>query len=52
MNKELVPTLVLISALFGGALYFSETIRSPFVSLFNSTKSTYHAAVEGFDALL
>ena len=52
MNKELIPTLVLISALFGGALYFSDTIRSPFVSLLNNTKSAYHAAVEGFDALL
>ena len=47
MNKELIPTLVLIFALFGGAYYYSETILSPFVSVLNTFKTAYHDSVEG-----
>ncbi len=45
-NKELIPTLVLIFALFGGAYYYSETVQAPFVSLLNTVKTTYHNSVE------
>ncbi|MDX1295673.1 MAG: rod shape-determining protein MreC [Sulfurimonadaceae bacterium] len=45
-NKELVPTLVLIFALFGGAYYYSESIQAPFVSVLNTAKTTYHDSVE------
>jgi rod shape-determining protein MreC len=46
MNKELIPTLVLIFALFGGAYYYSETVQAPFLSLLHTIKSTYHDSVK------
>lgn len=46
-NREFVPTLILIFALFGGAYYFSETIQAPFTALLHSAKTTYHDTVEG-----
>lgn len=46
MNKELFPTLVLIIALFGAALYYFESVQRPFLSLLAFTKETYHETVE------
>ena len=52
MNKELIPTLVLIFALFGGAYYYSETVQAPFVSILNTFKTAYHDSVEGLGNLI
>lgn len=46
MNKELIPTLVLILALFGGALYYFESVQRPFLSLLSFTKSSYLESME------
>ena len=46
MNKELIPTLVLILGLFSGALFYSETVQKPFLALLTFTKTTYHDTVE------
>jgi rod shape-determining protein MreC len=46
-NKELIPTLVLIFALFGGAYYYSDAVQSPISSLLNRTKTAYHDTLEG-----
>jgi rod shape-determining protein MreC len=52
MHKELIPTLVLIFALFGGAYYFSETVQAPFVSFLNTAKTAYHDTMEYADELI
>ena len=52
MHKELIPTLVLIFALFGGAYYFSESVQSPFVSFLNTAKTAYHDTVARIDELI
>ncbi len=49
MNKELIPTLVLIFALFGGAYYFGESVQSPFISFLNGAKSAYYDTLERID---
>jgi rod shape-determining protein MreC len=49
MNKELLGFLSFFIALFVGALYFSTTIQSPFVSALNSLKSSYHDSVTFMD---
>ncbi len=49
MNKELIPTLVLILALFGAALYYFESIQRPFLSLLSFTKSTYLETMESIE---
>jgi len=45
MNKELLPTLIFIFALFGGAYHYSETVQAPFVSILNTAKNAYHDTV-------
>jgi rod shape-determining protein MreC len=52
MHKELIPTLVLIFALFGGAYYFSESVQAPFVSFLNTAKTAYHDTMERADQLI
>ena len=49
MNKELIPTLLLIFALFGGAYYYSETVQAPFLNMFHAIKSSYHDTLETID---
>jgi len=46
MNKELFSFLSLFIALIVGALYYSNTVQSPFISSLNSIKSSFHNSVE------
>jgi rod shape-determining protein MreC len=49
MNKELLPALVIIFALFGGALYYFESVQRPFLSLLSHIKLGYHNSVDAVD---
>jgi len=42
MNKGLFSFFTIFIALFVGALYYTETIQSPFLTSLNYIKSTYH----------
>ncbi|OIP54500.1 MAG: rod shape-determining protein MreC [Helicobacteraceae bacterium CG2_30_36_10] len=46
MNKGLLSFLLVFIALFLGALYYSSTLQSPFISSLNKIKSTYHNTIE------
>ena len=46
MNKELFSFLSLFIALIIGALYYTNTVQSPFISSLNSIKSSFHNSVE------
>lgn len=41
MNKELLGFLFIFVAFFTGALYYTNTIQGPFISLVNGIKSSY-----------
>lgn len=49
MNKELLGFFLILVALFLGALYYTNTIQSSFISSLNYVKSTYHNSVEFID---
>ncbi|MBA3025756.1 MAG: rod shape-determining protein MreC [Sulfurimonas sp.] len=49
MNKELLGFFAFFIALFVGALYFSDTVQSPFISALNSIKSSYRDTVTTID---
>jgi len=49
MNKGLVSFLTLLLALFLSAIYYSNTIQTPFISSLNYIKSTYRNALEYAD---
>jgi rod shape-determining protein MreC len=49
MNKELLGFFAFFIALFVGALYFTDTIQSPFISTINSIKSGYHDSIESVE---
>ena len=42
MNKELFSYLLVIGALFIGALYYNNLLQSPIISSLNAIKITYH----------
>ena len=42
MNKELFSYLLVIGALFIGALYYNNLLQSPIISSLNAIKTTYH----------
>ena len=46
MNKKFFTYLLILIALFTGALYYTNTIQSPLISSLNSIKLTYHKSVE------
>jgi len=46
MNKKLFTYLLILLALFMGALYYTKTIQSPLLSSLNSIKVTYHNIIE------
>lgn len=46
MNKELLGFFSIFIALFVGALYYSNSIQSPFISSLNYIKSSFHNSVE------
>ncbi len=46
MNKKFFSYLLILLALFMGALYYTNTIQSPLVSALNSIKMSYHNSVK------
>ncbi len=46
MNKKLFTYLLILLALFMGALYYTKTIQSPLLSSLNSIKVTYHTITQ------
>ena len=46
MNKELFSFLSLFIALIIGALYYTNTVQTPFISSLNSIKLSFHNSVE------
>lgn len=46
MNKGLLSFFSIFIALLVGALYYTDTIQSPFISALNSVKNNYHDSVE------
>ena len=46
MNKELFSFLSLFIALIVGALYYSNTVQTPFISSLNSIKVSFHNSIE------
>lgn len=46
MNKELFSFFIIFIALLMGALYYTNTIQGPFISVLNSFKSSYHDSVQ------
>lgn len=51
-NKELVPTLILIFALFAGAYYYSSAVQAPVAALLNYTKTTYHDSIDAVHSMI
>ncbi|MFA5454163.1 MAG: rod shape-determining protein MreC [Sulfurimonas sp.] len=49
MNKGLFGFFSIFIALLMGALYYTDIIQSPFISVLNSVKSSYHASTEFID---
>lgn len=49
MNKGLFSFFSIFIALLAGALYYTDIIQSPFISVLNSVKSKYHASTEFID---
>jgi rod shape-determining protein MreC len=49
MNKELLGFFTFFIALFMGALYFTNTLQSPFLSALNFLKSSYHDSVSSVE---
>jgi rod shape-determining protein MreC len=52
MNKELFSFLSLFIVLIVGALYYTNTIQSPFISSLNSIKSSFHNSVDLVESTL
>lgn len=50
MNKGLFSFFSIFIALLVGALYYTDIIQSPFISVLNSVKSKYHASTEFIDS--
>ncbi|WP_345992026.1 rod shape-determining protein MreC [Sulfurimonas sp. HSL-1716] len=46
MNKGLLSFFIIFIALLGGAIYYTNSIQSPFISLSNSIQSAYFNTVE------
>jgi len=46
MNKGLISFFLIFIALLMGALYYSNTIKAPFISVLNSIKSAHHNSIE------
>jgi rod shape-determining protein MreC len=46
MNKGLLSFFSIFIALLVGALYYTDTIQSPFISALNSVKNNYHDSAE------
>ena len=46
MNKGLLSFFSIFIALLVGALYYTDTIQSPFISTLNSIKTSYHNGTE------
>jgi len=46
MNKKLFPYLLILLALFVGALYYTKTIQSPMLSFLNTLKISYHNTIQ------
>ncbi|MCK4737000.1 MAG: rod shape-determining protein MreC [Sulfurimonas sp.] len=46
MNKGLLGFFSIFIALLVGALYYTDTIQSPFISALNSVKTNYHNSIE------
>lgn len=46
MNKKVLGFFPLFIALFLGALYYTNTIQAPFISVLNQIKSTYITSIE------
>jgi rod shape-determining protein MreC len=49
MNKKLLPYLLILVALFMGALYYTKTIQSPLLSILNSIKISYHNTIQSIE---
>jgi len=49
MNKKLFPYLLILLALFMGALYYTNTIQSPLISSLNAIKVFYHNRVQDIE---
>ncbi len=49
MNKGLTNFIAVLIVLFLSAIYYSDTIQSPLISVLNSIKSTYHNISESID---
>lgn len=45
MNKGLLSFFLIMSALIVGALYYTNTIQSPFLSLLHGIRSHYHSSI-------
>lgn len=46
MNKGLLSFFIIFIALLGGAIYYSNSVQGPFVSLSNSIQSAYYNTLE------
>lgn len=46
MNKGLLSFFLIFTALIMGALYYTDIIQSPFISVLNKIKTNYHASSE------
>ncbi len=46
MNKGLLSFFFIFTALIMGALYYTDIIQSPFISVLNKIKTNYHASSE------
>jgi rod shape-determining protein MreC len=49
MNKKLFTYLLILLALFMGALYYTKTIQSPLLSSLNTIKITYHTILQSIE---
>ncbi|QOP46062.1 rod shape-determining protein MreC [Sulfurimonas paralvinellae] len=49
MNKKLFTYLLILLALFMGALYYTKTIQSPLLSSLNTIKIMYHNIIQSID---
>ena len=47
MNKGLLSFFLIFIALLGGAIYYTNSVQAPFISLSNSIQATYRDTVEG-----
>ncbi len=52
MNKGLLSFFIIFIALLGGAIYYTNSIQAPFISVSNSIQSTYFNAIESVTATI